>query len=113
MIRRPPRSTQSRSSAASDVYKRQDQGLDSRIGHHTPSSSEYSVREPTHGTYRLQNRVVPSCASNTACSGCAPGPLEPSESQVTAQRLPSRTAWQRDSWQAVREGSLCAVTWLS
>ena len=25
MIRRPPRSTQSRSSAASDVYKRQDQ----------------------------------------------------------------------------------------
>ena len=27
MIRRPPRSTQSRSSAASDVYKRQEQGL--------------------------------------------------------------------------------------
>ena len=27
MIRRPPRSTQSRSSAASDVYKRQDQNL--------------------------------------------------------------------------------------
>src|SRR5680860_1278355 len=27
MIRRPPRSTQSRSSAASDVYKRQRQGL--------------------------------------------------------------------------------------
>src|SRR5450756_1156244 len=27
MIRRPPRSTQSRSSAASDVYKRQDQSL--------------------------------------------------------------------------------------
>src|SRR5680860_714610 len=32
MIRRPPRSTQSRSSAASDVYKRQDQGE----GDHTP-----------------------------------------------------------------------------
>ena len=27
MIRRPPRSTQSRSSAASDVYKRQDMGI--------------------------------------------------------------------------------------
>src|SRR5680860_1674089 len=35
MIRRPPRSTQSRSSAASDVYKRQlDQPLDvQRLGH--------------------------------------------------------------------------------
>src|SRR5450756_3126191 len=36
MIRRPPRSTQSRSSAASDVYKRQlvaeGMGLDKRIG---------------------------------------------------------------------------------
>ena len=28
MIRRPPRSTQSRSSAASDVYKRQDGGVE-------------------------------------------------------------------------------------
>ena len=30
MIRRPPRSTQSRSSAASDVYKRQDDGYATR-----------------------------------------------------------------------------------
>src|SRR5680860_1646939 len=33
MIRRPPRSTQSRSSAASDVYKRQHGG---RVGVHAP-----------------------------------------------------------------------------
>src|SRR5680860_342078 len=32
MIRRPPRSTQSRSSAASDVYKRQVEGSQSQIG---------------------------------------------------------------------------------
>src|SRR5450756_3153549 len=32
MIRRPPRSTQSRSSAASDVYKRQDQDLAVVVG---------------------------------------------------------------------------------
>ena len=32
MIRRPPRSTQSRSSAASDVYKRQVQGASDRRG---------------------------------------------------------------------------------
>src|SRR5450756_3239856 len=31
MIRRPPRSTQSRSSAASDVYKRQVKALDKRL----------------------------------------------------------------------------------
>src|SRR5680860_1910539 len=32
MIRRPPRSTQSRSSAASDVYKRQFHGLSELVG---------------------------------------------------------------------------------
>ena len=32
MIRRPPRSTQSRSSAASDVYKRQSKGLNNKDG---------------------------------------------------------------------------------
>src|SRR5450756_2748277 len=34
MIRRPPRSTQSRSSAASDVYKRQGQALSRRSTYH-------------------------------------------------------------------------------
>ena len=34
MIRRPPRSTQSRSSAASDVYKRQAEGLVEGLGMH-------------------------------------------------------------------------------
>src|SRR5450756_2766807 len=33
MIRRPPRSTQSRSSAASDVYKRQDDALRDEVLH--------------------------------------------------------------------------------
>ena len=33
MIRRPPRSTQSRSSAASDVYKRQQQVTDDAVPH--------------------------------------------------------------------------------
>src|SRR5450756_3111398 len=36
MIRRPPRSTQSRSSAASDVYKRQEQVW---FGHYHPAAS--------------------------------------------------------------------------
>src|SRR5450756_203516 len=36
MIRRPPRSTQSRSSAASDVYKRQQEGSDMAEGEKSP-----------------------------------------------------------------------------
>src|SRR5450756_3145239 len=45
MIRRPPRSTQSRSSAASDVYKRQVMDcLCSRLLHESPT-----VEESSHG----------------------------------------------------------------
>ena len=39
MIRRPPRSTLDRSSAASDVYKRQGQGLHTEVSH-IPINSE-------------------------------------------------------------------------
>src|SRR5680860_1919292 len=44
MIRRPPRSTQSRSSAASDVYKRQD-ATGIRVGLAFGASAEFIVGE--------------------------------------------------------------------
>src|SRR5680860_1564349 len=46
MIRRPPRSTQSRSSAASDVYKRQ---IKRRIGIDMEHRGKASVIGPVHG----------------------------------------------------------------
>ena len=49
IIRRPPRSTQSRSSAASDVYKRQDTGFttkdDGSLDVHDPERADSSLRE--------------------------------------------------------------------
>src|SRR5680860_43770 len=53
MIRRPPRSTQSRSSAASDVYKRQD---------HLPIGVQESRRVgvgPGAGTIRVEQTELP------------------------------------------------------
>ena len=52
MIRRPPRSTLDRSSAASDVYKRQDEGDIARV--HTPAAVTEQCRrrhaqEPSGG----------------------------------------------------------------
>ena len=44
MIRRPPRSTLDRSSAASDVYKRQDHGLVSARGERV-GQPQFEVRE--------------------------------------------------------------------
>src|SRR5680860_472677 len=56
MIRRPPRSTQSRSSAASDVYKRQFQAR--ALGHYAnPPSRRLPEGEP-HSTIGLQCRVT-------------------------------------------------------
>src|SRR5450756_3188279 len=47
MIRRPPRSTQSRSSAASDVYKRQALELPFVFNHlHAPNTVEFMGNEP-------------------------------------------------------------------
>src|SRR5450756_3066278 len=55
MIRRPPRSTQSRSSAASDVYKRQDHGC----GAHSqtdlePGTSDWPDSAPVIDENRLE-----------------------------------------------------------
>ena len=49
MIRRPPRSTQSRSSAASDVYKRQPHGL-------SATTSSVEARAHLRHSLRLDNR---------------------------------------------------------
>src|SRR5678816_2046045 len=47
MIRRPPRSTLDRSSAASDVYKRQEQGL---LGSMSYTEKYLATRAPAPGT---------------------------------------------------------------
>src|SRR5450756_1353794 len=49
MIRRPPRSTQSRSSAASDVYKRQPRTGAPRPGGSRPAGAGPGAGAPTHG----------------------------------------------------------------
>ena len=52
MIRRPPRSTQSRSSAASDVYKRQGDGVGSgsgEVAHLLGTGSGFAPRPRTAG----------------------------------------------------------------
>src|SRR5450756_222698 len=54
MIRRPPRSTQSRSSAASDVYKRQTWGKPKPTLHHSPK-----IRNNISEQVRSDNYVKP------------------------------------------------------
>src|SRR5450756_1348108 len=51
MIRRPPRSTQSRSSAASDVYKRQVQHMARRLGGPVHAGSAELSRVPACRIY--------------------------------------------------------------
>ena len=46
VIRRPPRSTQSRSSAASDVYKRQVLAVKDRVLGHNPLAALYLTKGP-------------------------------------------------------------------
>ena len=54
IIRRPPRSTQSRSSAASDVYKRQALDIGQRIlAMDQRINSELSIRMLTYDGYRI------------------------------------------------------------
>src|SRR5665809_154118 len=66
MIRRPPRSTQSRSSAASDVYKRQVHARDRARGGHQPrqhvgvapqGASVAGAPEPELRRYQLRGPV--------------------------------------------------------
>eukprot|EP00657_Telonema_sp_P-1_P001200 TRINITY_DN1266_c0_g1_i6.p1 TRINITY_DN1266_c0_g1~~TRINITY_DN1266_c0_g1_i6.p1 ORF type:complete len:116 (-),score=51.78 TRINITY_DN1266_c0_g1_i6:48-395(-) len=57
MIRRPPRSTQSRSSAASDVYKRQLQGPPGQGGFGSRDRSQQG--RPAQGIPQEQVRTLP------------------------------------------------------
>ena len=58
MIRRPPRSTQSRSSAASDVYKRQSKGRSLKQAKAAAFATAHKHKEegmPTRGSKRFSN----------------------------------------------------------
>src|SRR5450756_1210814 len=54
MIRRPPRSTQSRSSAASDVYKRQDPCVSSRGGAVHVATTRRHYKDRVYETHLLR-----------------------------------------------------------
>src|SRR5450756_640227 len=80
MIRRPPRSTQSRSSAASDVYKRQVPGTvgdgecPAEVSRHLSSVSTHQVQ----GGAKDGERRVHACLNgNPATQRGAPGMTEP------------------------------------
>src|SRR5680860_1036496 len=66
MIRRPPRSTQSRSSAASDVYKRQVEGLVALTGRggSTPLS-----RNPNPASSRAEHAATPAGSRSALDAG--------------------------------------------
>src|SRR5450756_725705 len=72
MIRRPPRSTQSRSSAASDVYKRQGEGHPvGRVGHRHPGIPDHradAVQLLHHQRHRRRHDLL--CAVQ---AGARPG----------------------------------------
>eukprot|EP00657_Telonema_sp_P-1_P005400 TRINITY_DN2272_c0_g1_i2.p1 TRINITY_DN2272_c0_g1~~TRINITY_DN2272_c0_g1_i2.p1 ORF type:complete len:153 (+),score=33.64 TRINITY_DN2272_c0_g1_i2:44-502(+) len=88
MTRRPPRSTQSRSSAASDVYKRQQQSIQSaclpNLGTLTPSSNPFQTHSNINHTYQTRDSTSPS--SNTI-THLAPWPC-PRESAARSNRSP-------------------------
>src|SRR5450756_622137 len=67
MIRRPPRSTQSRSSAASDVYKRQDRALLVEVG---PRGSALGGRH-RHTPFSAWTQRTKWPASTSTISGCS------------------------------------------
>src|SRR5665811_1717069 len=69
MIRRPPRSTRVRSSAASDVYKRQACGL--RRAGHRRGRVPLCARRTDRGPHRRRARDTPRMSS---CHGSAPAP---------------------------------------
>src|SRR5450756_742665 len=62
MIRRPPRSTQSRSSAASDVYKRQEHNSHTTTNHNDvpgPATAAAAASPPGRGTTSLRRAARP------------------------------------------------------
>src|SRR5450756_1929544 len=89
MMRRPPRSTQSRSSAASDVYKRQTYTI-------TPTSSAGCVGNTFTATVIVRSEPVgvPTPASQTVCSDEAITPIVLSTSNSMAG---TTYAWTRDN----------------
>ena len=81
MIRRPPRSTQSRSSAASDVYKRQTYGFASSTGKLKGKILRIRKNESTKNIY---SPALPACLLYTS----------PSPRDSWASRMPS-SAWKK------------------
>src|SRR5450756_3049268 len=77
MIRRPPRSTQSRSSAASDVYKRQlhrgrlaedlgEPGVGPRVRRRHPTSlTDPAVSPSMNGRWRIRDSTMSGAAVST------------------------------------------------
>src|SRR5450756_2714227 len=92
MIRRPPRSTQSRSSAASDVYKRQSFGHIHGIGGHRSErsliaasiASPDSRQTPDHSDDGNADYLCPVCMAATAM-GTALAPTPPALSVEFAE----------------------------
>src|SRR5450756_3000024 len=78
MIRRPPRSTQSRSSAASDVYKRQFQEPVELLAERGPGGRVADTQAAVGGTAQGSNRprdqgIAPCNVTGLACElGCPP-----------------------------------------
>src|SRR5450756_529900 len=70
MIRRPPRSTQSRSSAASDVYKRQ--GLLQRAAALLPGRRDFSALTPSAHLYHSCVREVLTAGWRSAAGDDGP-----------------------------------------
>ena len=80
MIRRPPRSTQSRSSAASDVYKRQEL---IRASTTRPARSALSQHAATSRPSRFaSHNIAPQAASASPGTASAPSLVLPTSSEI-------------------------------
>src|SRR5680860_1169861 len=97
MIRRPPRSTQSRSSAASDVYKRQGRGGTLVIVTGNPDAQVAAVTQ--HLTHHAGAMVLLTVSSNAiptsfGRSGATIVSIRPGEAWATAwmKAMPWATA---------------------
>ena len=82
MNRRPPRATQSRSSAASDVYKRQDgEPAPGRVAHdHDRAGVDAVVEQPPVGDERIvEGRREPMTGRQPVGDGKGAAPEHPGE----------------------------------